>query len=345
MRGKNLVQLIKTLSLLSRPQGATKKQISDSLAISIRSVSRSIQMIEELGIPIYDERIPSARQKYWKIEPTYLERLPNISLPKITLNFPEIISLCMLAGESVIFRGTELDGHIKSAISKLMYFVPEKTRNELLDMKRIFICKTIGSKNYAGKENIIRKLTESMLNRTSCRITYHAFYKDKIEAEEIGPLHFFENKGGLYLFALKLKTRKVRTYAVERIRSIRSLNGNVNYPESFNPQAILNSAFDLIHGEPVAVKIFFSPSEARYIREKVWSENQHIQENPDGSLILSMETSGKRDVKRWVMSFGKEARLLRPADMRDEIQEELEEILADMKKNISNRTTFVPDEV
>lgn len=43
MRGKNLIQLIKALSLLSRPQGCTKKDLAESLGIGDRSVSSYIQ--------------------------------------------------------------------------------------------------------------------------------------------------------------------------------------------------------------------------------------------------------------------------------------------------------------
>jgi len=63
MRGKNLIQLIRTLGLLSRHQGATKKEMADDLGISIRSVSRSIQAIEELGVPVYDDRAGPEREK------------------------------------------------------------------------------------------------------------------------------------------------------------------------------------------------------------------------------------------------------------------------------------------
>ena len=342
MRGKNLIQLIRTLGLLSRPMGVTKKEMAENLGISLRSVSRSIQAIEELGIPVYDESTGIQRKKHWRIDSTYLSRMPNLDLPKIALTFPEIISLCMLAGESVIFKGTEISRHITSAIAKLMLFVPKETQTELSTLKRIFICKTIGSKTYAEKEDIIRILTESMLNRTACKITYHAFYKDEIKEEHIGPLHFYENRGGLYLFAQKLKTLSIRNYAVERIHRIRHLKHNVTYPTDFDPEKTLNSAFDLTHGEPVTVKIQFSKNEARYIKEKSWAPVQRITENPDGSIILTMTSSGSRDIKRWVMSFGKEALLLEPENMRKDIQTELEKSLLDMKKNNGNGTIFVP---
>lgn len=332
MRGKNLIQLIRTLGLLSRPLGVTKKELSKELGISIRSVSRSIQAIEELGIPVYDDPTGFEREKHWRIESAYLSHMPNFNLPKISLTFSEIISLCMLAGESVIFRETEISRHIASAIAKLMHFVPENTRTELSTLKRIFICKTMGSKTYAGKEDVIRILTESMLNRMACKINYHAFYKDKIKEENIGPLHFYENRGGLYLFAQKLKSMSIRSYAVERILRIRPLRRNVAYPSGFDPEETLNSAFDLTHGEPVTVKILFRKDEARYIKEKIWSPNQHITDNPDGSIILTMTSSGYRDLKRWVMSFGKEARLMEPENMQKEIEAELIKSLSNMKK-------------
>ncbi len=328
MRGKNLIQLIKALSLLSRPQGCTKKELADVLNITDRSVSRLLHAIEELNIPIFDEQVPLEKQKRWHIESSYVDRLPNLSLPKIALSFSEIISLCMMAGESVVFKRTEIDRHIQTALSKLMYFIPEETRIELSGLKRIFISKTIGSKTYAGKGKIIETLTESILNCSACKITYHVFYNDSVKDETIGPLHLYENNGGLYLFAVKLTDNLIRSYAVERIRQITALPQVIDYPDNFDPEQTLNSAFDMIHGEPVFVKIRFSSSEARYIKEKQWAKTQTIEDNKDGSITLTMTTSGYRDVKRWVMSFGKEARLLEPEEMKQEIKDEMEIILS-----------------
>ena len=91
MRGKNLIQLIKTLSLLSRPQGATRKDLAENLDITDRSVSRCFKTLEELGIPVYNEAIPLEKEKRWHIEPSYLDRLPNLNLPKLALSFSEKI--------------------------------------------------------------------------------------------------------------------------------------------------------------------------------------------------------------------------------------------------------------
>jgi len=47
-----------------------------------------------------------------------------------------------------------------------------------------------------------------------------------------------------------------------------------------------------------------------------------------------MTTSGYRDVKRWVMSFGKQAQLLEPEEMKREIEGELKVVLGAIGKNL-----------
>lgn len=76
------------------------------------------------------------------------------------------------------------------------------------------------------------------------------------------------------------------------------------------------------------MKVKFSSQVARYIKERTWAPNQRIVEDAeDGSLTLEMETSGWLDVKRWVLSYGKDAEVLEPAKMREEIAEELKQCL------------------
>jgi proteasome accessory factor B len=68
-----------------------------------------------------------------------------------------------------------------------------------------------------------------------------------------------------------------------------------------------------------------------YIQERCWAKNQKIEKQKDGSIILSMTTSGWFDVKKWLLSYGTEAELLEPADKRKELKEETS-LLANLYK-------------
>ncbi|GAB6094231.1 WYL domain-containing protein [Desulfatiferula olefinivorans] len=327
MRGKNLIQVIKMLDLLSRPQGVTVKEFSDELGVCVRTVSRRLTALQRMGIPLYDDKIPLEREKRWFIDESYVARLPNLTLPNIALTYPEIICLCMLAGEAVVFKGTEVDRHLTTALAKLIHVIPEDTRAELSALKRIFICKTVGTKAYADKNPVIKDLIESIIGGTACRITYHVFYKDEIEEETIGPLHLFEHNGGLYLFAVKNTDKTVRSYAVERIRRITRLSTAVPYPDTFDPDARLNSAFGITHGDPITVTIRFSHAVARYIKERRWAETQTLTDDPDGSVTLTLTTSGRRDIKRWILSHGPDAHILKPDDLKKEIEDDIKKMM------------------
>lgn len=67
---------------------------------------------------------------------------------------------------------------------------------------------------------------------------------------------------------------------------------------------------------------------ARYIKERRWAKEQIITDGPDGSVILEMKTSGWMDVKKWILSFGADAEVLVPTDMREEVLITLSEAAA-----------------
>ena len=323
MRGKNLIKLLKALDLLSKPEGTTIEEMGTQLEIDRRSVYRLIGVIEELGFPLYDDKIPLEKEKRWKLEESYLKKLPNMKVPDVNLTLLEIIALYLLRSESSLLKGTELERYTKSAFGKFSLFMPKDAFGKLDKIKALFVSASKFGKDYSGKEEIINQLMDAMLKKETCYLTYHSFYDDKIKSFKIDPLHFFENDGGLYLLVNTTTFGDIRTLAVERIEKIKETGEFFEYPKEFDPEELLESAFDIVYGDPVKVRIWFSAEQARYIKERKWSKNQDIADQEDGSIILSMDTSGWWDVKRWVLSYGSDAKVLEPEAFRMEIAEEL----------------------
>ncbi|MFC1580078.1 helix-turn-helix transcriptional regulator [Thermodesulfobacteriota bacterium] len=327
MRGRRLIKLLKAIELFSKPEGTTIEELAEYLETDRRSVYRTIEVIEELGFPIYDEKIPLERQKRWRLEETYLKKLPNMTLPEIKLTISEIMSLYLLKSESALFRGTDIEKNIDSAFDKIGVFVPQKLFDQLKKISALFVPSSKYAKDYAGKEEIIEKLMQAMLEKKTCYVKYHTFYDDKEKNFKIDPLHFFENKGGLYLFVRTTSFGDILTLAVERIQEIGETDSLFEYPVDFKPEELLDSAFDLVYEDPIEVKIWFSADQARYIKERKWSKSQEIEDQEDGSIILSMITSGRWDVIRWVLSYGGDAEIIEPETIRNEISTELREAL------------------
>jgi predicted DNA-binding transcriptional regulator YafY len=120
----------------------------------------------------------------------------------------------------------------------------------------------------------------------------------------------------------------IRTLAVERINKINITENVFDAPDDFDPDVIMEDAFGIVYDDPVTVKIQFSAKQAPYIQERQWCKNQNIEKLKDGSIVLTMNTSGWYDVKQWILAFGSDAVLLEPADKKKEIKEAIKQMAA-----------------
>lgn len=327
MRGRNLTKLLTAIELLSRSQGVTINQLSDELGIDRSSVYRMLSTMEGLGFPIHDDPGQVGREVVKRLERSYVKKLPNIHVPNIVLTLSEIMALYLLRGEAKIYRGTGIEGSVNSAFFKLHHFLPESFTENIGKLGTLFVGSGKLAKDYSGKTEVIDDLTEAIIRGEVCQVRYESFSAGAEKEYDIEPLHFFENRGGLYLFVRIPKYGDIRILAVERIKKLSPTKKTFEAPKDFDPEAKLAECFDIVCDDPLTARIWFSASQAKYVLERTYAKNQNVEHQKDGSIILTMKTSGRSDVKRWVMGFGPEAEVLEPVEMRREIEEELREAL------------------
>jgi predicted DNA-binding transcriptional regulator YafY len=67
----------------------------------------------------------------------------------------------------------------------------------------------------------------------------------------------------------------------------------------------------------------FSSEIGTFAAEHIWHEGQTVEQNEDGSVIVSFETTQLPEVKRLVLGQGRTVKILEPKELVDEIKEEL----------------------
>jgi predicted DNA-binding transcriptional regulator YafY len=80
-------------------------------------------------------------------------------------------------------------------------------------------------------------------------------------------------------------------------------------------------------GRPRRVRLRFSASAARYVREKTWHPTQQLRAQADGRLVMSLRVSHFLELKRWVLSYGADCEVLEPDDLREQVREEMRRAL------------------
>lgn len=319
-----LVIIVHAVKMLSRSCGATNEELAEELGIDKRTVFRLKKTLDTMGIPV-DELDGDNIKTHYKIPSGWSMSFPKISA--LGLTTPELLALYALRVNKSIFYGSEISQDIDSAFDKIGTVLSPATRGMLEKYSSIFISTPHASKDYSEFAELIEDISFSIIEQKTCAILYHAFCDDTVKKYNINPLHLFERDGGLYLLVVVTEYNEIRTLALERIKSFESTDKEFIYPDAFKPEEFLSSAFSLYFGDAIDVKVRFTAQQARFIRERIWAKEQTVTDEPDGSILFSMKTSGWWDIKHWVLSFGVEAELIEPVEMRDEIRQELAETL------------------
>jgi predicted DNA-binding transcriptional regulator YafY len=323
---RHLVKVFKAVDLLSRPGGATVDDLASHLEVSKRTAYRVISTLEEMHFPLAEEPSSYHGKKRYVFEESYRKKLPNLSVPVLQLTLPEVMALSLLRGGAGLFKGTEIEKSVASAFEKLGAFAPEELAKRLDRLRILVAASGRFTKDYRDKDAVIESLTEAMLRQRTCLVEYHSFGDDRVKRFRIDPLRFFERDGGLYVFVKATTFGTILVLAVERIRKLKVTDEAFKAPKDFDPEALLESAFNLTLDDPITVRVRFSADQARYVKERRWAAKQRIADQKDGSVILTLETSGRWDVKRWLLGFGTDAELLEPADLRREIAADLRKL-------------------
>jgi predicted DNA-binding transcriptional regulator YafY len=137
---------------------------------------------------------------------------------------------------------------------------------------------------------------------------------------------------GIYLIGHDHRSSEIRAFALERISWARATNRRFEIPDDFDFEKLTETAFNLIWGEPSEVKIRFSREQAPYIQERTWHPSQRIERRPDGSIDLTLCVGNLWEIKRWLIGWGSDARVLQPKELVREIETECVKLLRRNRK-------------
>ena len=122
--------------------------------------------------------------------------------------------------------------------------------------------------------------------------------------------------------------------AIERIEKIaHHADRSFTLKDGYDPEEYLGASFGIIVEDPVRVRVRFTADAAFYARERVWGQEQTVEEEADGGIILSFTASGLMEIKRWALSFGSAARVLEPENLAASVAAEAEALAAVYRKN------------
>ena len=245
----------------------------------------------------------------------------------MSLSYSEIEVLLMCQAFARHLLGRSLFGEATAALEKNLALIRPGGAPEMTH----FTSYTPGSIDYSAHEASIRTLLNAMEQHLVCTVTYRSLTAWRAKTFSIMPLKIFSHHDTVYLCARYAgkpgQPHRTREYdpllAIHRIRGVELTDRPFVFPPDFDFEHIFNRNFGIIKQAAFEVEVEFSAQAARYVSERTWSPDQKVWETRDGRVRLIFSASSRSELLAWLLSFGAEARLIRPAELIDEIRETL----------------------
>ncbi|MCS7089813.1 MAG: WYL domain-containing protein [Verrucomicrobiota bacterium] len=283
--------------------------LARQLEVSPKSIQRDLEfMRDRLQLPLaYDAR----RYGYYYTEP--VEAFPTVQLTE-----GELVALILAEKALQQYRGTPFERPLLSAIQKMEQGLPETISISLSDIEQSFSFRQRAEPRLDLA--IFDTLSRAVTRRQQVEILYRKPGHPEPERRVIDPYHLANINGEWYLFAHDHLRQSLRTFVPARMLKVHLTGRTFKRPSRFSPDQLLRGSFGVRTGTGhYQVVLVFQPPAADYIREKRWHETQKLQDRADGSVELHLQLAELEEITRWVLSWGGQARVLRPRELVERV--------------------------
>ena len=305
-RTYQMARIIKIAHLIhNQPRQWTRPRLAERFEVNKTTIQRDINLLCEMGIEI----VPCGKQGY--------EMISDFFLPALNLDFEEALALVTAASLYRASEGKHTIEVVDRALDKITSALPKQT-NEILNqiVPRIQVLQRQMSESdevSPHKESLYQAIRE----RRSVAIVYNSFSSGKKIRHRLSPYAVLFRKRAWYVIGRSETFNQILTFRINRIDSLSITQLGYTIPADFSVQKHLAKSWDVMLGPDTDVVILFARRIAPLIREVNWHPTQQIQETDKGHLRFEVTVAGWREIGWWVLSWGSEAKVIEPRELRE----------------------------
>ncbi len=314
-RGNQLARQWQLLQLIDQPAGIAVDDAARKLDCTVRTIWRDLSALQKAGFPLYDDKGADGRRSLWKLEEQFTLGLP------VKLSLAETAALLMSRDLLRPAGAGTLDAVVTSAFKKIGRVLSRDATRLLDQMRETIGVRAVGAKLQAPAAEHVALIQKALLERRRLDMRYYSMSRDEENHRQVDPYHLTVFDGGFYLVGYCHLRKTERVFAVERIRELRMLATPFQVRPSFNAEEYLKHAWGIVKGEIVPVKVVFSQSVARYIRDRLWHPTQKFRALSDGRLEMTLQVADTLEVRRWILGYGPDAEVVEPGVLRETLRQ------------------------
>jgi predicted DNA-binding transcriptional regulator YafY len=286
----------------------TAADLARQLGVSHRTLQRDLEELPELG-----HAIERRGRRY------------HLASTRTTLDPVE--ALAVHTATRLLVHHTRINERgYRTALTKLANQLPEPARGYL--QASIADIQTLSSEGSRTLDHVAQAWFEGRV----LRFDYHAPIGSQKPHRNDLQVYFVEiSPANLAPYVIGYERsffHEIRTFALDRMDNVRVLEERYEVPDDFDPHAYLASAWGIVAGPPLEVRLRFRNDVAHRVQAR-HHRNLRIDHTTDDGDLLVTVTAGQDknglpiDLLPWIYAFGPGVEVLAPDHVRDHVAREL----------------------
>lgn len=275
--------------------------------MSRRTVFRDLATLREAGVPLsFDED----SQRY-QIASTFF-------LPPTNFTPAEALSIIGLANQVGGRRQIPFNESARSAAIKLECSLPHALREELSAVNKSIQMDLDPVSDLKDKEKFYQTFVDAIAKGTVLKTSYESLTEWETIETKLRPYQLLFSRRSWYVVGRSSLHREIRTFNLARFSAVEATGQCYKIPKSFSLKKYLGNAWHLVPepGPDHLVVVRFQPLVAQNVAEVVWHETQEVKFLDDDCLEFRALVSGLNEIAWWILGYGDQAEVLKPAKLR-----------------------------
>lgn len=291
--------------------------LAQALDVSTKTVQRDLDYLrDELDAPIAFDRGENG----------YFYERSDYVLPFLPVDGKDLFSIGVAAQVLSLFGGTPLARDLKSCYERLAELMPPAVRVRPEIVREKLALRAAAFRPV--REGIWQAVSEALQRGVALSIRYHSAGGAAGEARIVKPYGFVLSGRDWMVLARDEAADTVKIFYLARIEEARLTEERFAIPKNFRTDDFFRNTFGLFVGgqKPFRFRVRFSPQASDEVRELQWHPNQKLTTGANGEAILELPAQSLKEARRFVLSYGKDAQVLEPPELAEEVAREAREI-------------------
>jgi predicted DNA-binding transcriptional regulator YafY len=186
---------------------------------------------------------------------------------------------------------------------------------------------------HAGKRRLplsaFETLAKATLERKQVQIAHLNRQNGQVVQRDISPQQLVHYRDNWYVDAWCHLRGGVRSFSVDAISQARLLGQASKDIDLISMRQQLDGGYGIFAGAPKAwAQLLFSPARAPWVQQEIWHPQQKSQTLPDDHYELVVPYADERELIGDILRFGASVQVVGPARLREQVQAEIQRMLA-----------------